>query len=54
MKQLKLKGNNESFEGSPPQRGNKDENSMILTGGAPIEPSIMMTETPIKKGPHYP
>lgn len=58
MKQLKVTkggGNNESFERSPAgMRQYLEDNSMILTGGAPIEPTLNMAETPAKKGPHYP
>jgi hypothetical protein len=55
MKQIK--GVNESFDRSPIPGGRHqqlDDNSMIMTGGAPIEPSIAFAETPAKKGTHYP
>lgn len=48
---------NDSFDRSPLPGGRHnqlDDNSMIMTGGAPIEPSLMFAETPAKKGPHYP
>ena len=46
---------NESQDRSPARlRSQLDDNSMILTGGAPIEPTLMLAETPVKKGPHYP
>jgi hypothetical protein len=59
MKQLKVKGGGgamyENIDRSP--GGSKkylEDNSMILTGGAPIESTIIQSETPAKKGLHYP
>ena len=54
MKQIK--GVNESFERSPVPGGRHqqlDDNSMIMTGGAPIESRIAFAETPAKKGTLY-
>jgi hypothetical protein len=55
MKQIK--GVNDSYDRSPMPGGRHqqlDDNSMIMTGGAPIEPTVIFAETPAKKGPHYP
>jgi hypothetical protein len=53
----KIKGVNDSYDRSPMPGGRHqqlDDNSMIMTGGAPIEPTVNFAETPAKKGPHYP